>query len=312
MRRSLALVLFAVVADAKPRFVALAAELESASVVARVKVAGYHAGGLTLMPLDPSNAPPRADFPDWVDRGWVPRPLPSWTGEEMLTGEWPPVGAEVLIVLDVHGAISLFARLLDGEWRFFSPYMTGSTALFDCTGASPLKGNKLASSWDGCLAARKAVTLKVRPPRTRVEPPRAATPPPRPALPEQPRYVDWSAFKALEEVAGFPCAHPTLTREGMALWSKGELRVPPEGFYAQGDLDGDGRLEAVALVRDVRADRMRLIVASRNGAGWTRRGIIDASRSWVLTVRDGRVFVAPETFLELADGPLRLVGPAAR
>lgn len=76
------------------------------------------------------------------------------------TGYVPELHEKVLIVIDKKGDVSLFAHLQDEMFRFWSPFYTGSLAMFhfkppaikipsDDNDILPSKGYE--SSWDGCL-----------------------------------------------------------------------------------------------------------------------------------------------------------------
>lgn len=87
-----------------------------------------------------------------ADKTWGPK-IADPQKAEMLTGMWPPVGSEVVIVLDSKNVVSLLATKRGNDYRFWSPLMTGSTAFFECgPPASVIKTvfDQKNTSWDGC------------------------------------------------------------------------------------------------------------------------------------------------------------------
>ena len=139
-------------------------ELHAARVVTLARIVAYDQDGLRFQPIPEPAAALSARCstdPTWSPARFIRDP---WPGDDTsgLTAEWPPVGAEVLVVVDADGIVSLFARRIGDDYRFWSPMMTGSFALFACRPpARPLPGNEIPreqvgadvapASWDGCL-----------------------------------------------------------------------------------------------------------------------------------------------------------------
>lgn len=106
-------------------------ELASATVITRARILAYDPEGLRFQPLPEPLQPIVARYSD--DPTWKPRELGK--GDFPIyafTGAWPPVGAEVLVVVDAHNVISLFAWPIGDTYRFWSPEFTGSAAFFVC------------------------------------------------------------------------------------------------------------------------------------------------------------------------------------
>jgi hypothetical protein len=147
---------------AEPRVVRLKEELESAKTVAVVRVETYSNSRLRCRQLNSGRRRSfrYSDDPMWNPRRFVAENLDSAV---TLTGMWPPVGSEVLIVVDREGIISLFAHRERDDWRYWSPRYTESMAQFYCgSPARPFPGQRPRPrdervSWDGCLAADKHV-----------------------------------------------------------------------------------------------------------------------------------------------------------
>ena len=173
-------VLFAVLAaapsavSAKPRGVHLDRELASARLVTPARILAYEADGLRFQPLgrrvEPMTATYSASDPTWNPQRLVPEVWPPTDG--IWTDAWPPVGAEVLVVIGEDGAVSLFAVRQGDEYRFWSPMMTGSVALFSCRPPARVLSAEAAiphmtvgqdgqpAGWDGCLMPASAVVEK--------------------------------------------------------------------------------------------------------------------------------------------------------
>ena len=139
-------------------------ELRAARIVTRARIVAYDQDRLRFQPIPEPAAALSARYssdPTWSPVRFIRDP---WPGDDTgtLTAEWPPVGAEVLVVVDADGIVSLFARRIDEDYRFWSSIMTGSIAVFVCRPpARPLPGNEIPrkqggadlapASWDGCL-----------------------------------------------------------------------------------------------------------------------------------------------------------------
>ncbi len=162
-----ALLLLAEFAQAEPRSVDLNSELEGASVVAEVTVLQYMDDRLWIQSVRDTFVRaevPYSDYPGWNPKRFIQE---NWKNERRRTALWPPVGSTVLIVLNNAGTVSLFAEAVSEGYRFWSPMMTGSVALFECEPPAkvlepfPAKGEFYKNkSWDGCLVPVSAVKWK--------------------------------------------------------------------------------------------------------------------------------------------------------
>ena len=117
-------------AVAKPRPVHLEKELKSALIIAEVEILEYKEGCL-FVKFQESGEQSRC--PGWCfkysnDHAWKPSYFINQDENNDLTSGWPAVGAKVLVVADEENTVSLFAWRENGEYRFWSPAMTGSTA----------------------------------------------------------------------------------------------------------------------------------------------------------------------------------------
>ena len=91
--------------------------------------------------------------------------------DKFTTGYWPQKGEKVLIVINKENRVSLFARKIADKYRFWSPFVTGSIALFyykapalklkDHHGLSDNSGD-YRSCWDGCLLPVKKLLTYAR------------------------------------------------------------------------------------------------------------------------------------------------------
>lgn len=84
------------------------------------------------------------------------------------TGFWPNTGDTVLVVIDSLDIVSTFG-VNEGEYyRIWSPYETGSSAIFDLSsdihtlpgeGMCSLSASGTMRCWDGCLVRKKYLNL---------------------------------------------------------------------------------------------------------------------------------------------------------
>lgn len=145
---------------AEPRGVVLIRELRQAKVVMPVRIDSYAKEGLVCTPL--KGARPFKSFKYSTDPTWNPSVSVFVRRDQnsIWTAEWPAAGSEILIVVGQDGVVSLFADRQRDQWRFWSPHMTGSVALFECAPPSkpiePVSGHE-NGSWDGCVMPVKAV-----------------------------------------------------------------------------------------------------------------------------------------------------------
>ena len=136
---------------AKPRTVFLGKELHEATLIELVEIISYTDSTIAF----------RTIISDKIIiakiKGLI---LKEQHVVKFRTGYWPSIGEEVLIVVGQNGYISLFADKQGENYRFWSPYYTGSVALFcfkspatklpDKTGLiENLRGCE--TCWDGCI-----------------------------------------------------------------------------------------------------------------------------------------------------------------
>ena len=147
---TLLLALFTVSASPKPRFVDIAAELKRAPIVTEAIISSYTDSTVAYTPLTDNFSPGTLRFKRLY-------PMPT-DANQLLTGCSPTVGDTLLIVADTTGRVSLFAEIGKTDYRFWSPYFTGSVAHFlytapftNITGRKEeLRPNGDKFCWDGC------------------------------------------------------------------------------------------------------------------------------------------------------------------
>lgn len=162
-----ALSFFVFVTDvyAEPRGINLKQELREASIVASAKIVSYDSDSLKFQ-LSGSIAVLSAKYstePTWNPSRFILAEWPPKDEKTKLTAKWPPVGSEVLVVVDRDNVISLFAWFYGNNYRFWSPMMTGSIAIFNCEQlGTPMDvlSEDNPSSWDGCLIEKSKVATK--------------------------------------------------------------------------------------------------------------------------------------------------------
>lgn len=153
--------------SAEPRVVRLTHELTSARIVARARITSYEPDGLRFRPVMAPQVILTArysDDPSWNPLRFVPKQWKEDAGGRQ-TGKWPPLQADVLIVVDAQGVLSLFAWPQGATYRFWSPAITGSVALFECEPpAAPIEllaadrfVQGVFRSWDGCVVPMDTV-----------------------------------------------------------------------------------------------------------------------------------------------------------
>jgi|SRR5688572_20536003 len=146
------LILHATSVFAKPRTIYLDKELKEASLIEYVEILGYADSTLTVQPVGGKNK-------ITVKANGVSA---SFGIVEVLTSYWPAKGEKVLVVIGANGFVSLFATKQGEQYRFWSPFNTGSLAIFyfkkpalklpDQKGLSYDTG-EYETCWDGCLLA---------------------------------------------------------------------------------------------------------------------------------------------------------------
>ena len=215
--------------DAKSLGVDLQSELHSARVVMLARIVAYDPDRLRFQPIQGSASSLSARHstdPTWNPTRFIRDPWPG-DATSTMTAEWPPVGAEVLVVVNSEDVVSLFAHRAGEAYRFWAPLMTGSTALFFCRPpAQPLPGKELRredagsdanpASWDGCLMPVSAVAVKTT--MGASSPTRRSIPPPRePRLSRRGRMG--TAVLAKREVNGTPPVWVGGSMKGWELYS---------------------------------------------------------------------------------------------
>ena len=141
---------------AKPRFVQLEKELKNAKFIGLVIVDGYDNNSNILFHFIEDSDTIKIAFVNYKGPDGYKFHNPD---TNHWTGDFPFKKDTVLIVIDTSNKVSLFARKLMTDYRFWSPYFTGSLALFEfsspATKLATEKGlenfGKLNSCWDGCL-----------------------------------------------------------------------------------------------------------------------------------------------------------------
>ena len=281
---------------AESRGVDLKAELQSARLVAEVEIEEYTPEGLRFRLQGSSDKNPALSARYWgADNSkWVPEVAATLDfNQNILTGEWPPRGSKVLIVVDADNVISLFAWKRGADYRFWSPWMTGSLAGFTCEPpARPLP--KQADDfmgpnrgWDGCLVpvAELETLRRGTRPLTTARPTTDEKEQPETVVKHRPRFgfrMDHQTFEALRNLAPeLPAAHwPGLTVDGQQAWDNGDLgAVYNTGYYLEDDLNDDGQTDAALLLNVPQPDgveRQYLLIATRRipGVPWMRIGLL--------------------------------------
>ena len=155
--------------NAKPRLINLIKELDEASLILKVKIVAYENNALVVEEVGNSGNVYKVKYskdPSWLPETIIEKEKFGKMYSEFYSEQWPPIGSLVLIVVDQHNIVSLFAfRLNMGAYRFWSPQMTGSYAYFECKPPSkPLpnlidKENKFVSI-DGCLLDPSVIKIR--------------------------------------------------------------------------------------------------------------------------------------------------------
>jgi hypothetical protein len=145
----------------KPRAVDFEKEMTTAKFIGTVIIENYDEKGQFQFQS--------IEFKDTLKSAIVNGKFDYWAFDKAAdwSGHSPLVKDTVLIVLDAGNKISLFAKLVGNEYRFWSPQYTVSSALF--TFKAPAKRlnevalhndeDDLFSCWDGCLLDKEALSL---------------------------------------------------------------------------------------------------------------------------------------------------------
>jgi hypothetical protein len=141
---------------AKPRIVQFDKELKNAKFIGLVIVEGYDNNGNILFYSIEYTDTIKIAFANYKGPDGYKFPDPD---RNHWTGYWPFKKDTVLILIDSLYKVSLFAKKIKTNYRFWSPYYTGSIALFEFSNPSMklttekglVNSGKLNSCWDGCL-----------------------------------------------------------------------------------------------------------------------------------------------------------------
>jgi hypothetical protein len=145
----------------KPRAVDFEKEMTKAKFIGTVIMGNYDTEGHFQFQS--------TEFKDTVTLATVGGKFDYWALGETTdwSGHSPLMKDTVLIVLDSTNKISLFAKLVGNEYRFWSPQYTVSSVLF--TFKAPAKRlhevalhndeDDLFSCWDGCLLDKEQLNL---------------------------------------------------------------------------------------------------------------------------------------------------------
>ena len=146
----------------KSRFINIEEELRQAPIVTEAVIGSYTDSTVVYAPLTNK-------FPAGALKFRKSYPMPK-EANQLLTGCSPAIGDTVLIVSDSTGSVSLFAEISKEDYRFWSPYFTGSVAYFEYKAPfTHLDGRKeethingFTSSWDGCMLKRSLLGVYVK------------------------------------------------------------------------------------------------------------------------------------------------------
>lgn len=139
------------------RFIDIETELKRAPIVTEVVITAYTDSTVLYNPTTDKFSPGALKFQKSYPKAKGDNPL--------LTGSSPAIGDTVLIVSDATGSVSLFAEIIKDDYRFWSPYFTGSVAYFKYRPPfTHLEGRKeethddgSITGWDGCLLKRSLI-----------------------------------------------------------------------------------------------------------------------------------------------------------
>lgn len=145
---------------ARPRFVNLDYELSYAKFVGLVAVNDFDTlGNIKFTSIEYNDTISFAYVgAEFSDRAMFSRP------DLFLTASLPSIGDTVLVVIDSLGKVSLFAKQIEIYYRFWSPWITGSLALFSFSSPALPVDKKWESEpvskryhecWDGCFLPKE-------------------------------------------------------------------------------------------------------------------------------------------------------------
>ena len=110
----------------KSKLVQVESELKNATYIGYVVIQKYEDQKIWFNELKTTQlksviVTPYADNSDTEGFGY---------SDGFMTGYWPAIGDTILIVSDSTNRISMFAKVMEGNYRFWSPFETGSIAFF--------------------------------------------------------------------------------------------------------------------------------------------------------------------------------------
>lgn len=139
--------------QAKPRTVDLEKELNEASVICLAELMAYTDSTLLFKTENTQTTFSAKTYGKITPTGQ--------TGDRYFTATWPLMGEKLLVVINHTGYISLFAKRIGNNYRFWSPAFTGSIALFtfnepatclpDEHGIDNQTNQARLTCWDGCI-----------------------------------------------------------------------------------------------------------------------------------------------------------------
>jgi hypothetical protein len=163
--------------DAKPRSIDLAKELKEAMYFDYVEISGYTDSTILYTAIDGYDGYYSSEWFEtenfrlkarkesfFYTSKFYQNKSVSTDDDKYTTGYSPIIGEKTLIVINNQNQVSLFANLDNGIYQFWSPFITGSIALFsfekpayqlensDGIGKTS-EGNQ--TCWDGCLLSKK-------------------------------------------------------------------------------------------------------------------------------------------------------------
>lgn len=284
-------------AHAKPRFVRLRQEIADAALIGRVKITGYDSRGAPCWEvLEPLNAPVRSGCAAIQP----PKGTIATFSESTLTGLWPPLGWEGLVISKEDGEVSLFASEEKTKWRLWSPHNTESIALFDCQPpARPLPSNadnrkEMANkSWDGCLVDKSILALRFHGSDAKST---------HDGPPETGDYISATFFKRLAALVP-ELQRPrliSLSEDGQRAWEADEMRVHGTGSLVYGDFNLDGQRDVAILLTDGR--NHGVLVASESSGQWKRAAFLPVDGQATVAFENGMGKLGPSKRLLVWDG----------
>ncbi len=168
-----------ILGHAGSRVIDLAQEIDSALFISDAQINNY---GDQVLGIVTKQIPQNRVVRYSIDGSESPKKLVKQSVEEIsndqiLTGAWPVERSQVLIVINNQNVVSLFAKKIGNNYRFWSPRTTGGEAIFQCAAPAqalsvkpknPSRALVENESWDGCLMPAEKITFSpgfVAPPK---------------------------------------------------------------------------------------------------------------------------------------------------